>query len=388
MNKNNNNNGNRRTSLRIQSKLAKSAKPQTVHNKSSSSSSSASLTTSSQEEHAQSNENNLMNTANQENLKFAMILRSNLILNSSSNNNANSNAVDISSASCSPKAAVAAASASSINRRKSTQDMNRNKIFKLGKNSDKKQRLRPKKSIVTATVTTNNQKRRKNVKKREKRANPWTIASRSSQTTRSQAEDDDEVNEDVQMDENVQSLTRPTASVAIALTAASSSSSLRATEAPEFASITPSTIIIMNTTTADTNTTTAVTTATTTNTNAVPTNNNNNNNTLSTFDLTNTLSMPELKFQLKKATVKFNKACRQLTLLDQHMSDLQNSYSNAVENDRKTFKIVFRMQLATLEGTHNAYIEYIERQVEKIKKLKHLLFSDTNISQHLNSQTH
>jgi len=98
------------------------------------------------------------------------------------------------------------------------------------------------------------------------------------------------------------------------------------------------------------------------------------------------LTTNELKFQLKKATVKFNKACRQLTLLDQHMSDLQNSYSNAVENDRKTFKIVFRMQLATLEGTHNAYIEYIERQVEKIKKLKQLLFTD-NINQHLNNQT-
>ena len=98
-----------------------------------------------------------------------------------------------------------------------------------------------------------------------------------------------------------------------------------------------------------------------------------------------TLSTSELKFQLKKATVKFNKACRQLTLLDQHMSDLQNSYSNAVDNDRKTFKIVFRMQLATLEGTHNAYIEYIERQVERIKKFKQLLFRDsTGISNHLN----
>ncbi len=79
-----------------------------------------------------------------------------------------------------------------------------------------------------------------------------------------------------------------------------------------------------------------------------------------------------LKNQLKKATVKFDKACRQLIILDQHMNDLQNSYTNSLENDRKTFKIVYRMQLATLEGTHNAYIEYIERQVEKIKKLKQI----------------
>ena len=77
-----------------------------------------------------------------------------------------------------------------------------------------------------------------------------------------------------------------------------------------------------------------------------------------------------LKDQLKEATTKFDKACKQLVILDQHMSDLQLCYLNSVDNDRKTFKIVYRMQLATLEGTHNAYIEYIERQVEKIKKIK------------------
>ena len=96
------------------------------------------------------------------------------------------------------------------------------------------------------------------------------------------------------------------------------------------------------------------------------------------------INIHDLKFQLKKATIKFEKACRQLIMLDQHINDLQNSYSNSLENDRKTFKIVYRMQLATLEGTHNAYIEYIERQVEKIKKLKRLLFNE-NATQHLNN---
>ena len=88
------------------------------------------------------------------------------------------------------------------------------------------------------------------------------------------------------------------------------------------------------------------------------------------------VDLAELKVQLKKATSKFNKACHQLVLLDQHMNDLQHSYSNSLENDRKTFKIVYRMQLATLEGTHNAYIEYIERQVERIKRLKRILFNN------------
>ena len=92
------------------------------------------------------------------------------------------------------------------------------------------------------------------------------------------------------------------------------------------------------------------------------------------------VDLAELKAQLKKATSKFNKACHQLVLLDQHMSDLQHSYANSLENDRKTFKIVYRMQLATLEGTHNAYIEYIERQVERIKRLKRILFNNTTLS--------
>ena len=108
------------------------------------------------------------------------------------------------------------------------------------------------------------------------------------------------------------------------------------------------------------------------------------NNVPPTLSLLNETSIPDLKFQLKKATIKFEKACRQLIMLDQHINDLQNSYSNSLENDRKTFKIVYRMQLATLEGTHNAYIEYIERQVEKIKKLKRLLFNE-NANQHLNA---
>lgn len=85
-----------------------------------------------------------------------------------------------------------------------------------------------------------------------------------------------------------------------------------------------------------------------------------------------------LKSQLRRATIKFDKACRQLSMLDQQMNDLQNSYSNSLENERKTFKIIYRMQLATYEGAHNAYIQYIERQVEKIKKLKTLLFNDSS----------
>ena len=108
------------------------------------------------------------------------------------------------------------------------------------------------------------------------------------------------------------------------------------------------------------------------------------NTLIPTINPLSDINIHDLKFQLKKATVKFEKACRQLIMLDQHINDLQNSYSNSLENDRKTFKIVYRMQLATLEGTHNAYIEYIERQVEKIKKLKRLLFNE-NATQNLNN---
>jgi len=297
-----------------------------------------------------------------------------------SNNSKNSNVAAFSSTN------VISVSSSNNVGRKSSQESNRKKMFKLGKNSDKKKKLKPKKSLTVSTNFTknnintnnnNNKKRRKNVKKREKKVKSWPITARSSQNIRvleDNIEDDENDNEQI---DSAHSSARPSTSAAL---------SFRAAETSEFASIAQPSVISINTTNTSATTTTTDQTTSTNITAAANMNATSNNMfTLPSSDHSNmnTSSMPELKFQLKKATVKFNKACRQLTLLDQHMSDLQNSYSNAVENDRKTFKIVFRMQLATLEGTHNAYIEYIERQVEKIKKLKQLLFTDTNINQHL-----
>lgn len=80
------------------------------------------------------------------------------------------------------------------------------------------------------------------------------------------------------------------------------------------------------------------------------------NTVISTSNPLSDINIHDLKFQLKKATVKFEKACRQLIMLDQHINDLQNSYSNSLENDRKTFKIVYRMQLATLEGDRKSVV--------------------------------
>jgi hypothetical protein len=93
----------------------------------------------------------------------------------------------------------------------------------------------------------------------------------------------------------------------------------------------------------------------------------------------NRIKRLDLKKTLNKATVKFNRACKQILKLDQKIKELQNSYTNAIETDRKTFKIVYRMQLATLEGLHEAYIEYIERKMNEIRELKNKLFgSDDN----------
>lgn len=284
-----NNNGKRRTSLRLQSKIAKSTNHH--HTSTTKTSSSTSTITNKSED---TNEN-VINKVNQDNIQFQMILRSNLLINNSS------------------------------------QEINKNKIFKIGKLSDKKLKLKAKKSVKN-TINTDKKRRKIVKKKKEKKseAKKWPrISCRRTLVTTTTSPQEETNSEDITEE------ARPT----------TSSSAIEV-----------NTEII--------------------NAQAIP--------TLPIID--QSLTTNELKFQLKKATVKFNKACRQLTLLDQHMSDLQNSYSNAVENDRKTFKIVFRMQLATLEGTHNAYIEYIERQVEKIRKLKQLLFTD-NINQHLNNQT-
>jgi hypothetical protein len=83
-----------------------------------------------------------------------------------------------------------------------------------------------------------------------------------------------------------------------------------------------------------------------------------------------------LQAGLEKANVKFEKACKQLIVLDRKINDLHNLYTSSMETDRKTFKIVNRMQLATLEATHEAYIEYIERKVNEIRKLKTKIYGN------------
>ena len=315
----NTNNGNRRTSLRLQSKLAKT-KSISSNNTNNSSVANSSTTSSIKTDSIKPNENINLNSATKDNLRSAMILRSNLLGSS-------------------------------------TQEI-KSKLYRLGKITDKKFKLKPRKHVknttnttssTTATAATNSSNKKRSrklaIRKREKKLKTWsTVSTSSSRASLAQSNANVQETEIANNSEEV----RPTTSASSSSSHSSSSSLL-------------SSPLLVAIESHDTN-----------NVQALP---------LDAANLTlnpNSLSMNELKFQLKKATVKFNKACRQLTLLDQHMSDLQNSYSNAVDNDRKTFKIVFRMQLATLEGTHNAYIEYIERQVEKIKKLKQLLFTDNS----------
>jgi hypothetical protein len=292
------NSSNRRSSLRLQSKLTSSQQ-----NNNNTSNNDTSLTTATSSDYdadtssiSISNEN--VNNSSQD--KYPMILRSNLLMNNST-------------------------SSRDINNSKS-------KLIKIGKITDKKLRLKTKKNLKNKYTTTS-KKKRLIPKKKEKKAAKKCLTVNSSQNETIEISNNNDTNDNDEDENYEQTTDRPTTSNRVV-------------------EMLPEPMVLL------------------TNIENPPV------HTLSTF---------ELKFQLKKATVKFNKACRQLTLLDQHMSDLQNSYSNAVDNDRKTFKIVFRMQLATLEGTHNAYIEYIERQVERIKKLKQLLFTDsTGISNHLN----
>lgn len=292
------NSSNRRSSLRLQSKLTSSQQ-----NNNNTSNNDTSLTTASSSDYdadtssiSISNEN--VNNSSQD--KYPMILRSNLLMNNST-------------------------SSRDINNSKS-------KLIKIGKITDKKLRFKTKKNVKNKYTTTS-KKKRLIPKKKEKKAVKKCLTVNSSQNETIEISNNNDTSDNDEDENYEQTTDRPTTSNRVV-------------------EMLPEPMVLL------------------TNIENPPV------HTLSTF---------ELKFQLKKATVKFNKACRQLTLLDQHMSDLQNSYSNAVDNDRKTFKIVFRMQLATLEGTHNAYIEYIERQVERIKKLKQILFTDsTGISNHLN----
>ena len=67
---------------------------------------------------------------------------------------------------------------------------------------------------------------------------------------------------------------------------------------------------------------------------------------------------------------KFRKACSQVILLNNRIQDAQIRYDRAVKANRKSYRYVGRLNLATLEGVRNMIYEYAARAADELDTMQ------------------
>ena len=67
---------------------------------------------------------------------------------------------------------------------------------------------------------------------------------------------------------------------------------------------------------------------------------------------------------------KFNRACDQMTLLDQRIKDMQVRYKRAMRNNKNAFKYTLRQRLAVITGIKMMFYEYASAQADKMDDLR------------------
>ena len=67
---------------------------------------------------------------------------------------------------------------------------------------------------------------------------------------------------------------------------------------------------------------------------------------------------------------KFRKACNQVILLNNKILDGQIRYQRAVKANRKSYRYLGRLSLATLEGIRNCIYEYAARAADELDSMQ------------------
>lgn len=67
---------------------------------------------------------------------------------------------------------------------------------------------------------------------------------------------------------------------------------------------------------------------------------------------------------------KFQRACAQVLLLNNHVHDLQTRYDRAVQDNRRQYRYTLRLRLCTVEGLRNMYYEYACQSADEIEALE------------------
>ncbi len=67
---------------------------------------------------------------------------------------------------------------------------------------------------------------------------------------------------------------------------------------------------------------------------------------------------------------KFQRACTQVTILNNFLAELQARYDRAVEGNIKTYRYTLKLRICSVEGIRNMYYEYATATAEQIEDLE------------------
>ena len=79
---------------------------------------------------------------------------------------------------------------------------------------------------------------------------------------------------------------------------------------------------------------------------------------------------------LQDAETKFRKACDQILLLNKHMDDFKDRYSQAKNDNYRGFRYILRLKLSVIEGVRNMYYDFAYMKAEKVAALRQDLFGE------------
>ena len=82
-----------------------------------------------------------------------------------------------------------------------------------------------------------------------------------------------------------------------------------------------------------------------------------------------------LTTQLRVIECKFCRACRQVVLLNNKITDLQARYDRALEVGRKSFSYTLHLNLKTIENVRDMYSEYASQKADEREAIKEQLVS-------------
>ena len=85
------------------------------------------------------------------------------------------------------------------------------------------------------------------------------------------------------------------------------------------------------------------------------------------------MSMEGVVMQMREADRRFQRACRQLVLLNNHLEDLNTKYRRCKRNNMRGLRYGVRLQLSTVEGLRNMFYEYACQRADELEEMQQCL---------------